>query len=627
MSQKINYQSRIKDILALPIGHDVMVRLILQTGLPFSLLKNPLFLNLKIKTIARLTKKKLPLSFYRSLINLVNSELEQPLEDNPPIRKAWWKEAVFYQIYPRSFKDSNDDGIGDIQGIISKLDTLKDLGIDCIWLSPIYDSPNDDNGYDIRDYRNIMEEFGTMEDVEELIRQLKARDMRIIMDLVVNHTSDEHPWFQSALAGDKSKQDYYFFRDKPNNWTSFFSGSAWKYFDEIQQYGLKLFSSKQFDLNWDNPEVRREVKDIVTFWLEKGIDGFRMDVVNYISKAKVLPDGHPAIGELIGFTGMEHYFYGPNLVEYLAELRKEAFVPYNGFSVGETPGIGTQLSKLLTGDYRKVMDLTFSFDHLETPGKQRFEPYAYDLNFYKYYMIENQRAFGAHYWMSLFVDNHDNPRFISKIDPSHRHRDALAKAINLILLTLRGTPFFYQGQEIGMTNNDFQSMADFRDVESLNKYQELLENNINQKEAFDIILSGSRDHARTPMQWNQQRYGGFSTQMPWILAHQDLQSTNVEYQQQEINSIYNFTKELIALRKENPTLIYGDIKFIAESKKDYFIYQRIDEYDEFLIEINLKNDYQKRIIDTHGFELILSNSQEQDTTLAPYQANLYRRLS
>ncbi|NMA16524.1 MAG: alpha-glucosidase [Erysipelotrichia bacterium] len=626
MSKKISINSKIKDLISLPIGHDVIFRLFLQTGFSFSLLKNPLILNIKLKHLASIVKNKVPLAFFESIINLVNSELEQPLEDDSPIKKAWWKEAVFYQIYPRSFKDSNGDGIGDIQGIISQLDTLKDLGIDCLWLSPIYDSPNDDNGYDIRDYRNIMQEFGTMEDVEKLISELKKRDMKIIMDLVVNHTSDEHPWFQAALKGDKEKQNYYIFRDKPNNWTSFFSGSAWRYFKEIDKYALKLFSSKQMDLNWDNPELRKEIVDIVRFWLEKGIDGFRMDVINYISKNPNLPNGDELIGQLVGFIGMEHYFYGPNLTKYLAQLRKEAFEPYNGFNVGETPGIGTQLGKLLTGDYRKIMDLTFSFDHLEIPGKVRFDNYCYDLNFYKFYLIENQKAYTNRYWMSLFVDNHDNPRFISKIDPSHNYRDQLAKNINMILLTLKGTPFFYQGQEIGMTNNEFNSMDDIRDVESLNKFQDLLNSGQDEKEAFKTILAGTRDHCRTPMQWTNQNYGGFSEALPWIVGYQDLETTNVEYQQKQDDSIYNFTKQLIKYRKDHPTLIYGEIEFIQEKTKNYFIYKRKDKYDEYLIEINLSDRKQKRIITTSEYELILSNIKVKEDAMLPYEANLYKKL-
>ncbi|HPX32805.1 MAG TPA: alpha-glucosidase [Erysipelotrichaceae bacterium] len=626
MSKKISINSKIKDLISLPIGHDVIFRLFLQTGFSFSLLKNPLILNIKLKHLASIVKNKVPLAFFESIINLVNSELEQPLEDDSPIKKAWWKEAVFYQIYPRSFKDSNGDGIGDIQGIISQLDTLKDLGIDCLWLSPIYDSPNDDNGYDIRDYRNIMQEFGTMEDVEKLISELKKRDMKIIMDLVVNHTSDEHPWFQAALKGDKEKQNYYIFRDKPNNWTSFFSGSAWRYFKEIDKYALKLFSSKQMDLNWDNPELRKEIVDIVRFWLEKGIDGFRMDVINYISKNPNLPNGDELIGQLVGFIGMEHYFYGPNLTKYLAQLRKEAFEPYNGFNVGETPGIGTQLGKLLTGDYRKIMDLTFSFDHLEIPGKVRFDNYCYDLNFYKFYLIENQKAYTNRYWMSLFVDNHDNPRFISKIDPSHNYRDQLAKNINMILLTLKGTPFFYQGQEIGMTNNEFNSMDDIRDVESLNKFQDLLNSGQDEKEAFKTILAGTRDHCRTPMQWTNQNYGGFSEALPWIVGYQDLETTNVEYQQKQDDSIYNFTKQLIKYRKDHPTLIYGEIEFIQEKTKNYFIYKRKDKYNEYLIEINLSDRKQKRIITTSEYELILSNIKVKEDAMLPYEANLYKKL-
>ncbi len=626
MNKKIDLNSKLKDIIALPIGHDVIFRLFLQTGFSISLLNNPLVLNTKLKHLAFLTKKKVPNSFYQTIIDLVNSELEQPLDDKVSIVKTWWKEAVFYQIYPRSFKDSNNDGIGDINGIISELDTLKDLGIDCLWLSPIYDSPNDDNGYDIRDYRNIMAEFGTMEDVELLIAELKKRDMRIIMDLVVNHTSDEHPWFKAALKGDKEKQAYYFFRKKPNNWTSFFSGSAWRYFEEVDMYALKLFSSKQMDLNWDNPQVRKEVADIVKFWLDKGIDGFRMDVINYISKNPSLPDGDELVGELVGFTGMEHYFYGPNLCKYLAELRKEAFEPYKGFSVGETPGIGLQLGKLLTGDYRKIMDLTFSFDHLETPGKNRFDDYRYDLNFYKFYLIKNQKELSNHYWMSLFVDNHDNPRFISKIDPTNKYRDNLAKAINLILLTLKGTPFFYQGQEIGMINNEFKSMQDIRDVESVNRYKELLEQGKSQKEAFKTILAGSRDHTRTPMQWTDESYGGFSKVTPWILGFQETETTNVKYQQNQKDSIYNFTKDLIKFRKENQTLIYGDIRFLYENTKDYFIYKRKDDNDEFLIEINLLDEKQKRIIHYEGYKLVVSNVEKQETMMAPYEANIYQKV-
>ena len=294
------------------------------------------------------------------------------------------KEAVFYQIYPRSFKDSNGDGIGDLQGIISKLDYIKKLGIDAIWLSPIYDSPNDDNGYDIRDYKKIMDEFGTMEDFDQLLDEVHNRGMGLIMDLVVNHTSDEHQWYQRAISEPDSKYgDYYIFKDQPNNWTSIFGGSAWNYVEERNQYALHLFSKKQMDLNWENENLRAEIHDMIRWWLEKGVDGFRLDVINYISKSHGIPDGSESIGKVMGLYGMEHYFYGPNLHRYLRELKEKVFMPYNAFTVGETPGIGMEMSKLLTAEDRNELDMVFSFDHLETPGHYKFDDYRYDLNYLK----------------------------------------------------------------------------------------------------------------------------------------------------------------------------------------------------------------------------------------------------
>lgn len=359
--------SRVRELYAHPVGRDIIRKALLLLGKSDRLVRNPIVGSIRLKTLPKLAAGKVDESFISALLELVNSEKDLPLRECASETHAWWKEAVFYQIYPRSFKDSNGDGIGDLRGITEKLDYLKELGVDAIWLSPVYDSPNDDNGYDIRDYRKIMAEFGTIEDFDELLDGVHARGMRLIMDLVVNHTSDEHEWFKNAVAEPDSKYgDYYIFRDNPNNWDSFFSGSAWRFIEERGQYALHLFSQKQMDLNWENPEVRHEVKELVCWWLEKGVDGFRMDVINYISKREGLPDGDKLIGMLTNFTGMEHYYYGPRLHEYLRELKNSAFLPYNAFTVGETPGIGMEMSKLLTADNRNELDMVFSFDQLET---------------------------------------------------------------------------------------------------------------------------------------------------------------------------------------------------------------------------------------------------------------------
>ncbi|MFB0920720.1 MAG: alpha-glucosidase, partial [Oscillospiraceae bacterium] len=463
--------SRVRQLYAHPVGRDIIRKVLLLMGKSDRLVRNPIIGNIKLKTLPKLAAGKVDEGFISSLLELVNSEKDLPLSDSASEAPAWWKEAVFYQIYPRSFKDSNGDGIGDLRGITEKLDYLKALGVDALWLSPVYDSPNDDNGYDIRDYRKIMAEFGTMEDFDELLEGVHARGMRLIMDLVVNHTSDEHEWFRKAVAEPDSKYgDYYIFRDEPNNWNSFFSGSAWRFIEERSQYALHLFSQKQMDLNWENPDVRHEVKELVCWWLEKGVYGFRMDVINYISKRPGLPDGDKLIGLLTNFTGMEHYYYGPRLHEYLRELKNRAFAPYNAFTVGETPGIGMEMSKLLTADYREELDMVFSFDQLETPGHIRFDDYRYDLNYYKEYITDWMENYGSHCRTALFFENHDNPRMVSKVNPDPQYRNVLAKLLATMLLTLKGTPFIFQGQELGMINRDFLSMGELRDVESLNYY-------------------------------------------------------------------------------------------------------------------------------------------------------------
>ncbi|NLJ89758.1 MAG: alpha-glucosidase [Clostridiales bacterium] len=632
-------ESKVKDVYANPIGRDIINRLLLQMNISKKFIDNPLVGSLKIKVLPKLTRGSLDEDAVDTLLNLLNSEKDTPRDDKSPIKKAWWKEAVFYQIYPRSFKDSNGDGIGDLKGIISKLDYLKDLGIDAIWLSPIYDSPNDDNGYDIRDYQKIMDEFGTMEDFDELIDQIHKRGMKLIMDLVVNHTSDEHEWYQKAIKEPDSKYgDYYIFRDKPNNWTSFFSGSAWNYVEERNQYALHLFSKKQMDLNWENENVRKDIHKMVKWWFEKGVDGFRLDVINYISKVEGLPSGNESIGKLIGYTGMEHYYYGPRLHEFLHELNREAFAPYGAFSVGETPGVGMEMSKLLTADYRNELDMVFSFDHLENPGYTRFDDYVYDLNYLKENLIYWMENYGNRTQPSLFFENHDNPRMVSKVNPSLEYRDQVAKLLATILLTLRGTPFIYQGQELGMVNQNFKSISDLRDVESLNLYKDLTgkandlvikgedgpKNVLSKKEAFKKVLAGTRDHARTPMQWSDDEYGGFSSHEPWIPMDRDYKKCNVVAARKDKRSVLNYYRKLIAIRRRYPVIYYGKVYITNKKVKNLFTYYRKNKANVLYVEMNLSEKVIKRRDFPDGQRLISNYEDLSPKYLRPYEAVVWK---
>lgn len=617
--------SRIKDVYSNPVGKDIIRRILLQIGKSERIVLNPVVGNLKLKTLVKLSKGRVNSAFINTLLTILNDEKDVPREDQATEKEAWWKEAVFYQIYPRSFKDSNGDGIGDLKGIIEKLDYLKKLGVDAIWLCPVYDSPNDDNGYDIRDYRKIMEEFGTMEDFDQLLEQVHARDMRLIMDLVVNHTSDEHEWFKKALSDPSSKYgDYYFFRDKPNNWTSFFSGSAWNYYKERNQYALHLFSKKQMDLNWDNPLVREEVKDIVKFWLDKGVDGFRMDVINYISKRPGLPDGDESIGRLIGFTGMEHYFYGPKLHQYLHELKMDALMPYNAFSVGETPGVGMEMSKLLTADYREELDMVFSFDHLETPGHNRYDDYRYDLNYYKACMIDWMENYGPHCQASLFFENHDNPRMISKVNPDPKYRTVIAKLLATMLMTLKGTPFIFQGQELGMANQDFSSIDELRDVEALNLFKEL-KDYMGEEGAFKKILAGTRDHARTPMQWSSGKNAGFSEWgTPWIKVGTDCRICNAEDEMKDKDSVWSYYKNIIKLRRNHRAFTYGTIEIVDKKNKDLFAYYRREGKEVFFVECHLTEGIKKRKGLRPNGQVVMSNYPDVQDYYRPYEAIVWR---
>ena len=609
-TNKLTLDSKIGTFYASPIGHDTIFKVLMQLGLSEKLITNKLVSNMKLKTLANLTKKQLGEDFFQVLLKLVNSEKDVPFVSSGEITKKWWKEAVFYQIYPRSFHDTNGDGIGDIRGIIEKLDYLKELGVDALWLSPIYDSPNDDNGYDIRDYHKIMKEFGTMEDFDELLAKVHEKGMRLIMDLVVNHTSDEHEWFQSALKDKNSPyRDYYFFSKEPNNWTSFFSGPAWNHYEDEDVYALHLFSKKQMDLNWDNENVRKDVIKMVNWWLSKGVDGFRMDVINYISKEPGLPMGNTVIGNMMGFTGIEKYYYGPNLHKYLKEIRKEAFDKYEAFSVGETPGIGMNMCQLITGEERKELDMVFSFDHLETPGHVRFDLYEYDLNYYRDYIVDWMLHYGNNCWMSLFYNNHDNPRMVSKITTDKAYESAVIKLLAVMQFTLKGTPFVFQGDEMGLVNYDFKSIEEITDVEAKGYYQELLKKGKKEEEAFKILAKGTREHGRILLPWEETLKN----------------ASDIVKSQAPDMEIHETYKKLIALRKEDATLIYGDFTLLCD-KKDRFVYKRSLEGKEYIIDCNLGKKVQKAYPVEPGFELVYESGKfEQKQKLNSYEARIWTR--
>jgi len=596
---KMTLGSKLRDIYAHPVGRDIVDKLLLQINKPAWLIDNAIVGNITLKTVQRLTRGRLAPGFFDALLALLNIEPDAPDTRPAAAAPAWWKEAVFYQIYPRSFAR------GGLRGIISKLDYLRELGVDAVWISPVYDSPNDDNGYDIRDYYKILPEFGTMDDMDALIAGLHERGMKLVMDLVVNHTSDEHPWFQAALRDERSPyRNFYFFRTTggpPNNWTSFFSGSAWNYYQEQKVWALHLFSKKQMDLNWECPALREEIYKMVRWWLNKGVDGFRLDVINFISKAEGLPDGDPFIGTMMGYTGIERYFYGPKLHEYLKELRTQAFEPRNAFSVGETPGVGIQMGRLLTDNYRRELDLIFSFDHLETPGHSRFDDYRYDLSYLKRFYQTHLNADRGHGWNTLFFNNHDNPKFLSKVDPEGVYAEPLARLLAILQLTLRGTPFLYQGDEAGTQNQPFTSINEIHDVESLGLYAGLIKTMPPDK-AFKRVLAGTRDHARAPLRWEE-----------------------LERQRSDSNSVRQFYRNLIALRRSSKALIYGDLAFLRPKDKTLLSYTRALADECFYIEANLSSAV-RRGKAPRGAELLFDNYAELSATLRPYEARIYRVL-
>ena len=548
------------------------------------------------------------------------------------MKKAWWKEAVVYQIYPRSFCDSNGDGIGDLNGITSKLDYLKELGIDVIWLSPVYKSPNDDNGYDISDYEDIMTEFGNMDDFDKMLAAAHERGIKIVMDLVVNHTSDEHPWFvESRSSKDNPKRDYYIWKEgkngkEPNNWGSAFSGPAWKYDEKTDMYYLHLFSVKQPDLNWENPKVRKEVFDMMTRWCEKGIDGFRMDVISLISKPEGFPDA-----KVVGLYGdMNICANGPKVHDYLKEMNEKVLSKFDIMTVGETAGVTLDEAKKYANSEGSELNMVFQFEHMGLDGEGDFKWSTKHIPLVplKENLTKWQLGLDEVAWNSLYFCNHDQPRIVSRLgDDSDEFREVSAKCIATCLHMMQGTPYVYQGEELGMTNTVFKSVDDFRDLESINAYRELIESGLYTKEdMFPKIAHKSRDNARTPMQWDASDNAGFTTGTPWIAVNPNYKKINVEDQLKREDSVFHYYQKLIRLRKENEIIVYGNYELLLPEDENIFAYVRTLDNQKLLVVCNFSKSEQK--FDFQGYEnakVLISNynrDDREDGILKPYEATV-----
>ena len=548
------------------------------------------------------------------------------------MKKAWWKEAVVYQIYPRSFCDSNGDGIGDLNGITSKLDYLKELGIDVIWLSPVYKSPNDDNGYDISDYEDIMTEFGTMDDFDKMLAAAHERGIKIVMDLVVNHTSDEHPWFvESRSSKDNEKRDYYIWKEgkdgkEPTNWGSAFSGPAWKYDEKTDMYYLHLFSVKQPDLNWENPKVRKEVFDMMTRWCEKGIDGFRMDVISLISK----PEGYPD-AKVVGLYGdMGICANGPKVHDYLKEMNEKVLSKFDIMTVGETAGVTLEEAKKYANTDGSELNMVFQFEHMDLDGGEKFKWSTQPMPLVplKENLSKWQKGLDGVAWNSLYFCNHDQPRIVSRLgDESDAYRELSAKCIATCLHMMQGTPYVYQGEELGMTNTVFNSVDDFRDLESVNAYRELVESGLyTDGDMFPKIAHKSRDNARTPMQWDASENAGFTTGKPWIAVNPNYKKINVADQLKREDSVFHYYQKLIRLRKENEIIVYGNYELLLPEDENIFAYVRTLDNQKLLVVCNFSKSEQK--FDFSGYEnakVLISNyngDTVKDGILKPYEATV-----
>ncbi len=550
------------------------------------------------------------------------------------MERAWWKEAVVYQIYPRSFMDSNGDGIGDLNGITSRLDYLKELGVDVIWLSPIYQSPNDDNGYDISDYQAIMKEFGTMEDFDRMIAGIHERGMRLVMDLVVNHTSDEHPWFlESRKSKDNPYRDYYIWREGkdgkvPNNWGSYFSGSAWQHDDATDMYYLHLFSKKQPDLNWENPKVREEVFSMMNWWCgEKGIDGFRMDVISLISKRPGLPDGPKGPEALYGYADCAN---GPRVHEFLKEMNQKVLSHYDLMTVGEAAGVTIEEAKKYAGFNENELNMVFHFEHVGLDGGEhgKWTDKRVPLSAFKKVMSDWQTELDGRAWNSLYLSNHDQPRSISRFgDDSPEYRVVCAKMLATCLHMMQGTPYVYQGEELGMTNMHFADISEVRDIDSINAYHEMSEAGLISKEdMMRFICLKGRDNARTPMQWDDSENAGFTTGTPWIGVNPNYKDINAKAALADEDSVFHYYQKLIALRQEQPVLVYGHYALLEPDHESLYVYTRTLEEQKMLVICNFTKEEVSYEIPAEfgGKQVLISNygrdGAEGTITLKPYEA-------
>ena len=551
------------------------------------------------------------------------------------MEKRWWKESVVYQIYPRSFCDSNGDGIGDLNGITGKLDYLKELGIDVIWLSPVYKSPNDDNGYDISDYQAIMEEFGTMEDFDRMLATAHEKGIKIMMDLVVNHTSDEHKWFiESRKSTDNPYRDYYIWRPAkedgslPNNWGSCFSGPAWEYDKTTDMYFLHLFSKKQPDLNWDNPAVRQDVFDMMNWWLKKGVDGFRMDVISLISKEPGLPDKEPGIN---GYATFNVSANGPHVHEYLQEMRQKALNNADTITVGECSGVTLEEAKKYARSDEKELNMVFQFEHMDVDSDEKSGKWTtrkMDLRDLKKILTRWQKGLQDIAWNSLYWENHDQPRSVSRFgNDSDEYREISAKMLATCIHMMQGTPYVYQGEELGMTNCPFNTLDNFRDLESINAFHELTEQGkMTEEDMMAAIGYKGRDNARTPMQWDDSAYAGFSTANPWIMVNPNYTKINAKDQVNREDSVFKYYQKLIKLRHESELIVYGTYDLILDDDKDIYAYIRTLGDKKLIVYCNFSENTREVELPeefTNG-KVLISNyidaKVNHKITLRPYEA-------
>ena len=551
------------------------------------------------------------------------------------MEKRWWKESVVYQIYPRSFCDSNGDGIGDLNGITGKLDYLKELGIDVIWLSPVYKSPNDDNGYDISDYQAIMDEFGTMEDFDRMLATAHEKGIKIMMDLVVNHTSDEHKWFiESRKSTDNPYRDYYIWRPAkedgslPNNWGSCFSGPAWEYDKTTDMYFLHLFSKKQPDLNWDNPAVRQDVFDMMNWWLKKGVDGFRMDVISLISKEPGLPDKEPGIN---GYATFNVSANGPHVHEYLQEMRQKALNNADTITVGECSGVTLEEAKKYARSDEKELNMVFQFEHMDVDSDEKAGKWTtrkMDLRNLKKILTRWQKGLQDIAWNSLYWENHDQPRSVSRFgNDSDEYREISAKMLATCIHMMQGTPYVYQGEELGMTNCPFNTLDNFRDLESINAFHELTEQGkMTEEDMMAAIGYKGRDNARTPMQWDDSAYAGFSTATPWIMVNPNYTKINAKDQINREDSVFKYYQKLIKLRHESELIVYGTYDLILDDDKDIYAYIRTLGDEKLIVYCNFSENTREVELPEEfvNKKVLISNYSDAKAnpkiTLRPYEA-------